>query len=567
MYTQCPDCHTAFRVTAEILQQAAGRVRCGACGHVFDALDGLSQAPPRDTGQPQDELQDEEARFLRDTLGESDDVTNLRIEDTGVEWRVVEDESGSDVGDDDDASDASAIRWYIEDAPDEPQNDAVIPEGGGPEPIAERRQESLTFETGEHEERYDDDTPLPGVLDDDERDASVTETPRRRSEDFIEPPSPEFDERQVDLALGDPDEWTDLLEELRGEAEESEAAAPAADEPITLQPAPDADEDPTAEHLLMATGEPTPGEDEPAAQEMDRSPSPPEEDDQLELIEDEDDPGTADSRGASEETREEMTINLLIDHDLLRAAEQEEDLRASGSGERGDARAPHVETIVLEGDLVRSSLDVETAPAEAGEEPSPGTPEALKDTDIRSRDGVREEDTARKARRYAAVAAIAVLSLLLVAQLVHAWRETLATWGLFDRTVGAVYRRLGSPITPDWDVNGWQFETTNGSTDASDRVLTITSRITNRSEHVLPYPLLHVSLTDRYEELVGSALLEPARYLEIRSARGMVKPGEEFSATVTISPLPPQATGFKLNVCYARTEGRLGCATGAFKAR
>ena len=29
MYTQCPDCNTAFRVTADVLKQAAGKVRCG----------------------------------------------------------------------------------------------------------------------------------------------------------------------------------------------------------------------------------------------------------------------------------------------------------------------------------------------------------------------------------------------------------------------------------------------------------------------------------------------------------------------------------------------------------
>ena len=29
MYTQCPDCEIAFKVTAEVLKQAAGKVRCG----------------------------------------------------------------------------------------------------------------------------------------------------------------------------------------------------------------------------------------------------------------------------------------------------------------------------------------------------------------------------------------------------------------------------------------------------------------------------------------------------------------------------------------------------------
>mgnify|MGYP001822985426 CR=1 FL=1 len=47
MYTQCPDCSTAFRVTADVLKQAAGKVRCGECGQAFNALDFLSESMPK----------------------------------------------------------------------------------------------------------------------------------------------------------------------------------------------------------------------------------------------------------------------------------------------------------------------------------------------------------------------------------------------------------------------------------------------------------------------------------------------------------------------------------------
>lgn len=42
MLTRCPHCHTAFRVTSEQLKVRQGRVRCGACSEVFDALDSLA---------------------------------------------------------------------------------------------------------------------------------------------------------------------------------------------------------------------------------------------------------------------------------------------------------------------------------------------------------------------------------------------------------------------------------------------------------------------------------------------------------------------------------------------
>ncbi|MCX7896828.1 MAG: zinc-ribbon domain-containing protein [Rhodocyclaceae bacterium] len=45
MRTRCPHCQTVFRITAEQLRARAGRVRCGRCRQVFDALANLSDAP------------------------------------------------------------------------------------------------------------------------------------------------------------------------------------------------------------------------------------------------------------------------------------------------------------------------------------------------------------------------------------------------------------------------------------------------------------------------------------------------------------------------------------------
>ncbi len=43
MYTQCPDCATVFRVTADALRVAHGDVRCGICSTTFNALENLSE--------------------------------------------------------------------------------------------------------------------------------------------------------------------------------------------------------------------------------------------------------------------------------------------------------------------------------------------------------------------------------------------------------------------------------------------------------------------------------------------------------------------------------------------
>ncbi len=49
MQTRCPACGTVFRVTPEQLKARHGKVRCGKCQHVFDALETLLDAPPAKT--------------------------------------------------------------------------------------------------------------------------------------------------------------------------------------------------------------------------------------------------------------------------------------------------------------------------------------------------------------------------------------------------------------------------------------------------------------------------------------------------------------------------------------
>jgi predicted Zn finger-like uncharacterized protein len=39
--TCCPSCQTIFRVTSEQIRARAGKVRCGQCRTVFNAIDSL----------------------------------------------------------------------------------------------------------------------------------------------------------------------------------------------------------------------------------------------------------------------------------------------------------------------------------------------------------------------------------------------------------------------------------------------------------------------------------------------------------------------------------------------
>ena len=121
-------------------------------------------------------------------------------------------------------------------------------------------------------------------------------------------------------------------------------------------------------------------------------------------------------------------------------------------------------------------------------------------------------------------------------------------------------------MQPAWDITGWRFEATKGSTDQNDAELTIYSRIGNKSDGPLPYPLIGISLTDRFEETIGSRVLDPAEYLATDlDPRKLVAPGNTFNAVISIQTPSDDATGFKLNVCYRLSGELLRCAIDDFK--
>ncbi|RLJ67982.1 DUF3426 domain-containing protein [Sulfurisoma sediminicola] len=47
MLTRCPSCATTFRISPEQLKARQGRVRCGKCRNVFNALETLVEEPPK----------------------------------------------------------------------------------------------------------------------------------------------------------------------------------------------------------------------------------------------------------------------------------------------------------------------------------------------------------------------------------------------------------------------------------------------------------------------------------------------------------------------------------------
>jgi predicted Zn finger-like uncharacterized protein len=659
MFTQCPDCQTTFRVSAEVLQKAQGRVRCGGCGNAFNALDHLSKDETPAPGKiaratkekgASDSSATDQRRKLLDTLDKLAGA-DVRIEDTGVEWRVVEydeaDESSAESQGDSNAGETGSLRFVLEDEIKDQTPAQPVLHGRHddlPPPKAET-QESLDLPgTGQvpsaashGERRYDDNTILPddfGVDDDlDELPfLSKQDSPKRRATDREEArDTTEFDEAQVELALGDPDDWVELLDEV-ADSDSGDAANEAIATVDVDRPSPktigSARPAPLAQRAEEAAGE-APPEDMPSdidsqfllqAEEMGLDTGK----HRIAVVEDaqehEDEPGdlaATDIEDLSSEeddqagVEEELTLAADAGEQALQASGQRGALAVAGEPPVDEIREPAeleleaesaisakvdevaadqpgdtpattmigghdvsklfdegsdmVETIIMEGDIVHDALkpDRRASLPESGEFETPGP---LDDTYSLSRGKIRGGRRASDPASYTVIASVVVLALVLLAQIIHQSRQSLATYGAFNQTIGSIYRVLGKPVTPDWDIRGWRFEVTNGSVDEEDDLLTIYSRIANKSSQPLPYPLVHVSLTDRWEETIGSRVLEPNDYLAGGlDPRKPVPPGEDFTAVITIASPSAEATGFKLNVCYRIAPGRVRCATEDFK--
>ncbi|MDH3275947.1 MAG: zinc-ribbon domain-containing protein [Gammaproteobacteria bacterium] len=703
MYTQCPECDVAFRVTAEVLRQAAGKVRCGGCGIAFNALEHLSEEKPQPptskepepelpelTPEPPPELEadtppraisaEQSAALLKtlDQLAGSD----IRIEDTGIEWRVLD--TDSEAVPEPEAEPELVPEPELEDAsePAEETEADPVPETGSLKFFIE--DESDQSEIVE-EMRFDDNTPLPDDFDFEEVavDAQEPEPGQLEEAKIVD----ELQGAQVDLAFGDADEWKDLLGDLdESEPEEEPEPEPdaaeaveeripteaddlvafasdqsdnSADQPLDMDtqfalqaeamgidlsglhaslddadPEIDVDKSATSidEDLIAAAfeteeaariaeeetaAEPESEIEDEAEEKLENEPEEELEDEFVDEIEDasaedigeepeeeleyetikaddvleaaledpgeeieeeeHDEPDARDEPVIPEMTEDELTINMMIDQELLSVAVEDEDGFAStivqkqpdrqveveiGGNKNIKKAKPLFETIVMEGESVRG----DSVSDEAGREKlAPDAGVALRDR-IRAAGNDQREYRETNWPSFGMSAGAIALLLMLGLQFMHQSREALATNPAFNSAVGPAYRALGKPLTPAWDISGWRFEQTKNSVDEADQLLTIYTRIGNKSDKALPYPLVHVSMTDRFEDIIGSRVLEPGVYLATNAdPRKLVAPGNTFDAVISVESPSDEATGFKLNVCYRLASGDLGCATEDFK--
>ncbi len=158
------------------------------------------------------------------------------------------------------------------------------------------------------------------------------------------------------------------------------------------------------------------------------------------------------------------------------------------------------------------------------------------------------------------IAAALLLGLLLAVQVIHQNREWLVGNTGLAAPLRAVYAKLGSPLPVPADLGAYQLRQwgVTGDPDASG-ALHVRASILNTAADFQPYPLLRVTLADRFGHRIGTREFAAPEYLG-RPTTGLLAPGERADATINILDPGKDAEGFEIDVCLRTADHRIACA-------
>ncbi len=198
---------------------------------------------------------------------------------------------------------------------------------------------------------------------------------------------------------------------------------------------------------------------------------------------------------------------------------------------------------------VRRELLGAAAPGAAAFDENLGIPELL----------LRDAPPPRRAVRLWGSAAI-LLALALALQVAHRNREWLAANAPFGAALRSAYAQLGSPLPTPANLAAYQLRQWGVTGDPNaNGALHVRASILNTAAEFQPYPLLRVTLEDRFGNRIGSRDFEAAEYLGRPTVKSLA-PGERVDATVNLLDPGKNAEGFEIDVCLRGTDRKVVCA-------
>jgi predicted Zn finger-like uncharacterized protein len=167
-----------------------------------------------------------------------------------------------------------------------------------------------------------------------------------------------------------------------------------------------------------------------------------------------------------------------------------------------------------------------------------------------------QQDGARRRARWSLAAwltAALVLVILLGVQFVRGNRDWVAAHVPLLGGAGSAGANPSVYQLRQWGITG---------DPGAKGTLRVRASIMNTAAQLQPYPLLRVTLINRFGTHVAAREFEPAEYLGHGTAR-MLAPGERIEATLDILDPGKDAEGFEIDVCLRNAEQRIVCAGDA----
>ena len=467
MFTQCPDCSTVFRVTAEMLRSAQGRVRCGICSSSFNALEYLSEQPvARPVDQPAAE----------------DTITVEEL--PGTEFIEL-----STPSDEEPAAAVAGLAGTVTDAASDDEHipDTALEFHGSTSDLERVFVETFTSPGGPATASATDSQP--GMADHEDLESAIGEV---ASADFS---------------------GIEVREELLHWAGDGE------DNPAFTET------NPGLVAALLAV--------RPVSAEQHRP-----------------EPEPAGARAEVDLDRTDKLPVLTIEEDEQFSGDEPRPARTAeaNAGTETEPAPPDPSPALDE------SPPVLLIPEELRHGPAPLVAEApVSPADLAA---------APPQRRWPLALGSAVLALALLAQVVHHWRDDIARSPMAGPWLLSAYSALGIDVAMPTDLSAFELRQFGAASDPGQAGrLRLRASVVNRAAFAQPYPVLRLSLQDRFGSTIAARELEPADYLPggARSASGLLGPSQRADAEVVFVDPGREAVGFELDVC-AREGAALRCS-------
>jgi predicted Zn finger-like uncharacterized protein len=164
------------------------------------------------------------------------------------------------------------------------------------------------------------------------------------------------------------------------------------------------------------------------------------------------------------------------------------------------------------------------------------------------------------AQRWPWVAGVAVLAFLLLLQVIHSQRDALVESPALGPAVARVYAFLGLSVMAPTDLSAYELRQWGAASDPNeaDRLI-LRASIVNRATYAQPFPLLRLTLQDRFGGTLRQGDIQPADYLPGAGVGGLLGPGERADALIRIVDPGSEAVGFELDICLP-AKGGVRCA-------